>query len=1001
MNLKNTLAALLLLSPCAAPAQQAYWQQQVDNTIAVTLDDKEHMLHGHISIRYRNNAPDTLRFIYFHLYPNAYSTDRTAFEKQTVENGHTWHYFSEEKDRGYMDSLKFTVSDAGNNIKKAGVVSTLDPDIVRLVLPEPLAPGNTVTIETPFRVKIPLCFSRMGHNGQSYQISQWFPKPAVYDAAGWHQMPYLDQGEFYSEFGSYHVEITLPENYIVMGTGNILEEKENAWLDSLSRLPVPSSNKASSTKIGTGKDTVAIPSSATLKTITFEEQNVHDFAWFADKRWLVRKDTVTVPGSGAVVTAYACYQPRHHDAWTESIAMLKKAIREYSKAAGPYPFKTVKAVEGALGTGEGMEYPTVTVIASGRSKDITNTSIVHEVGHNWFYGMLGSNERQYPWMDEGINSFYDHKFAPLPSFTRQLGGRDEGYLAYAAMAASRNLVPADTSAAIMPELNYGTDIYGKAAYYIAWLEGYMGEEHFGAAMKKYFSTWQYKHPQPGDFERIFRKHSDKNLDWFFDEVMRTTRPVDFAIGHVGKDRVTVKNKTGVKAPVQLVFYPKDGQDSTTVWIAPFTGKIAFPFEAPGSYEKIKIADLVPDYNIRNNENRSPLALRPFLGLNTAAKTKIWYAPAIGYNYYDGFMAGLLLHNFTLPHNKFQFAVAPMYGFGSGTFAGTGLMGYTAYFDKGWLHDIQINLEGKTFSYDKTNRNIGDYLHNRYIKVAPELIFNLRKPEWRSTVERSISLKGYWIREELFSFTMNPSDSMYYPSKGGYQDNFYGRIRYQHKNVRTFNPFNYTLEGQLGKQFAKLSVEANLKIDYFKKNKALYVRAYAGKFFNLANNEFDAYRYRIANTYSGQNDYLYDETYGGRGEVTGFWSQQVSMKEGGFKVNTLQYSNQLGLSDDWLVSLNLKSDLPIWNLPIRLFVDVATFSGAHESNPSGATVLYEAGVELYISDYLSVYLPLVMSKDFTDYTKSVYADNRFLKTISFSLNLGNINWMKLPGKILKM
>jgi hypothetical protein len=116
---------------------------------------------------------------------------------------------------------------------------------------------------------------------------------------------------------------------------------------------------------------------------------------------------------------------------------------------------------------------------------------------------------------------------------------------------------------------------------------------------------------------------------------------------------------------------------------------------------------------------------------------------------------------------------------------------------------------------------------------------------------------------------------------------------------------------------------------------------------------------------------------------------------------MQYATQLGMSDDWLVSLNIKSDLPFWNLPVRLFADVATFSGAKQTNPSGATVLYEAGVEIYISNYFSLYLPLVMSKDLTDYTKSVYPDNRFLHTISFSLNLANINWMKLPAKILRM
>jgi len=980
-----------------ASAQKPYWQQRVDNRIAVTLDDEAHMLRGLIYIGYHNNSPDTLKHIYFHLYPNAYSSDRTAFEKQAVENGNTDHYFSDEEDRGYIDSLDFRVS-SGALSRAAGIVATKDPDIIRLVLPQPLAPNDSVEISTPFRVKIPLTFSRLGHEGQTYQISQWFPKPAVYDSKGWHPIPYLDQGEFYSEFGKYHVAITLPENYIVMGTGNILEEQESAWLDSLSRLPLPQEAKATSSR----RDTATVPSSPVHKTITFEEEHIHDFAWFADKKWRVRKDTVAVPGTGHVVTAYTCYRPLHQKGWAGSIEAVKTGIRKYSEAVGPYPYKTVKAVEGALSAGGGMEYPTVTVIAATNDQEMVRTAIVHEVGHNWFYGILGSNERSYPWMDEGINSFYEGKFAPAaPSIPGMKKG--DNFLLYAMLAATRDLVPADTAADVMPEMNYGGDIYGKAAYLTGWLEAYMGPDAFREAMREYYDTWKYRHPQPQDFRAVFQQHSKRPLDWFFDEVMRSTKPADFAIGSVKRENgltVTVHNRTGLKAPAQVVLY-QEGPDSAFAWTEPFTGTTTVNFGAADDYRKIKIGDAIPDYNLRNNEHRSPLSVRPLLGLNLQPRTKVWAAPAIGYNYYDGFMAGLLLHNITIPANRFQFALAPLYGFGSRAAAGTGFMSYTAYFDRGWLHDIQFNLWGKSFSYNKTSQNIPDALHARFIKVAPELVFTLRKPGWRSPVERSLSLKGYWIREEQFAFDMNPADSLYYPSKNGYEDNFYGRIRYEHRNKRTFNPFSYVLEAQGGKQFAKLSLEAQLRIDYFKKHKALYLRGYAGKFFSLAGNDFDAYRYRLATTYTGRNDYLYDETYIGRNEQDGLGSQQVSIREGGFKVNTLQYAAPLGLSDDWLFALNIKTDIPFWNLPVRLFVDVATFSRARQLNPSGAGVLYEAGIEIYAGEFLSVYLPLVMSSDFSDYTKSVYPDKRFWRTVSFSLNLGQVNWHKIPSQLIRM
>ncbi|KAA5536486.1 M1 family metallopeptidase [Taibaiella lutea] len=1013
--MKYTLTGLLLSISLCLQAQNNYWQQKVDNDISVTLDDKQHLLRGHISVDYYNHSPDTLKFIYFHLFPNAYKTDRTAFEKQAVEDGNTLHYFSDEKDRGYIDSLHFSVTQDAGDMQQAGVVATKDDDIVRLILPAPLAPGAHIKIETPFKVKIPLTFSRMGHAKQSYQISQWFPKPAVYDKKGWHPIPYLDQGEFYSEFGDYHVEITLPENYIVMGTGNIMNDAENAWLDSLSRLPLP---KVSYNLKGTERltDTTLnkIPaSSSNLKTIVFEEQNVHDFAWFADKHWIVRKDTVAVPGTDKTVTAYTCFFPNHQKAWTKSMGHVKTAISGYSTAVGPYPYKTVKAVEGALSAGGGMEYPTVTVIAASNNEDEVKVAIVHEVGHNWFYGMLGSNERDYPWMDEGINSFYEHKFATAPPSLKSLK-KDDNYFIYAMLGATHDLIPADTSAAVMPVINYGADIYGKLSYLLAWLEGYMGKEKFKEAMTDYFNQWQYKHPQPEDFRKIMQQHSDKNLDWFFDEVMTTTKPVDFKIVSVnnndnGKPSITIKNLTNVSGPVKynVYFYDKKAPDdiiTSTAWTEPFTGTKTFPVykESPAyEFKQVQIDAVVPDANLPNNNLHTKFKLKLFAGLNLDTVRKVWLSPMVGFNYYDGFMAGTLIHNLTIPQNKFQFAVVPLYAFGSKTFAGTGFMSYTKYYDDGLFHDIQFQISAKTFSSDKTNVNIENYIYNRFIKVAPELIFNFRKPYWRSPVERNLSLKAYWIREDQFDFTQNPTDSLYYPSKGAAVDNFYGRVQYNYNNHRTFNPYSYKLEGQIGKQFAKLSVEANLRVDYFQKNKALYIRAYAGKFFNLADNDFDSYRYRIAGTYSGQNDYLYDETYFGRNQQSGFWSQQISMKEGGFKVATLQYASQLGLTDNWLLAVNLKSDIPYIKLPVRLFADFGTFADAKQQNPSGASVLFDAGLELYISDYLSVYFPLLLSTDFKDYTKSVYTDKKFLRTITFSLNIGNINWSKMPPKIFGM
>src|SRR5690554_4992127 len=242
------LFLLFALLPVTLYAQ--YWQQEVNNVIHVSLDDENNILNGEIFIDYHNNSPDTLQEIFFHVYPNAYKHSETAFAKQYLENGNTDFIFSKEEDKGYIENLHFSLWQeeeiidrlpSKQNSSPIKYEKTKDEDIIKINLPYPLLPGKSIQIHTPFSVKIPKVFSRLGFDGQAYQVSQWFPKPAVYDQNGWRAMPYLDQGEFYSEFGNYIVHITLPENYIVMATGAV-DQKENNWLDSLSKLPLPAEN---------------------------------------------------------------------------------------------------------------------------------------------------------------------------------------------------------------------------------------------------------------------------------------------------------------------------------------------------------------------------------------------------------------------------------------------------------------------------------------------------------------------------------------------------------------------------------------------------------------------------------------------------------------------------------------------------------------------------------------------------------------------------------------
>lgn len=991
--MKRQLLFCLLFSTLTSSAQ-TYWQQHVATKIDVKLDDKNHILNGFEELIYTNNSPDTIRFIYMHLWPNAFKNDHTPFAKQQDRNHNTDFYYAKKEDRGYMDSLQFVVDGVGVD----HYTTANAPDIARVDLIKPLLPGGKIKIGTPFRVKLPKVFSRNGHTGQAYYVSQWFPKPAVYDHKGWHPISYLDQGEFYSEFGSYNVNIMVPANYIVMATGNCVTAGENAWLDSLSATPLPSDTLY---RKGTP------PSSSEYKSVQYIEDKIHDFAWFADKRYIVRKDTVLSPVTGKLITTWSAFLPTYQDKWLKANDYLKDAVKYYGTWVGPYPYSTIKAVLGDMKSGGGMEYPTITLIDRVATSKL-KTVVVHEAGHNWFYGMLASNEREHAWMDEGLNTFYEQK--ATSAIKKDAGGKRKNVLDeslfYYQFAKTAEDQPINTHSDRFRSLNYGVDVYYKSALMLRWLEQYMGEENFGKGMKDYFDTWKFRHPYPEDFRVIMQKQTTKSISWFFDTILNTDEKIDFTISKARTSgfntEVTVKNKSGVPAPLLVAAYDKHDSLLSATWTDPFDKKTKLTIPS-GEWTRLRVDEVIPDAKSTNDVYRRRalfhqfgLKVRPFVGLNRSDKDKLFIAPAAGVNKYDGFMAGLLIHNLTLPENRFAYAFAPMFSFRTETFVGAGSVGYTWY-PGSIFQEIMLGVDAKTFHHDETNYNLKQSIHARYIKVAPSLQFILKERDPLSTATRTLTLKEYNITEDLINFG---ADSTAIPALTS-QQNMYVGIRYQHTNSRTYNPFSYAIDGHGNGDFAKLNVEGNVRVDYYAPKKALYVRAYLGKFFAINDNPALTNRYQLNASYSGVNDYLYDGTYRGRNVSDGFSGQQISaMQEGGFKIPVF---NGAYRTDNWMAALNLKTDLPLIKLPIRLFLDAGLIPNPSPGfkNVKSTLMLYDAGIEIFVSKEVAFYIPLIMSSDFRDYLSTTFGNkNVFARSLSFTLHLQNINWLKTPARILK-
>ena len=381
-------------------AQTSYWQQYLKYDISVQLEPNTKNFTASETIVYKNNSPQTLDFIWFHVYPNAYKNTSTALFRQLANDTQRKERFPSHKD-GFISGLNFTVN--GEPAQTEAHPNKSYIDIIKLVLPHPLHPNDSITIATPFSVQLPSYFSRSGFSDHEFIVCQWYPKPAVYDKEGWHEMPYLDMGEFYSEYATYDVKITVPSNYVVGATGTLQNPDELSAYQSTGAYNAAHPDE-------TPKYYQPLNAEPT-KQLHYQADSVVDFAWFADPSFVIEYDTLRLP-SGKVIDAFTYHYNKPNSQWRNSTAYLKDAVQHYSHWIGEYDYPVVQAVEGPKNNvAGGMEYPMITLITAPDAKPETlDNMITHEVGHNWFMSMLGTNERDHAWMDEGLNSYYEFRY---------------------------------------------------------------------------------------------------------------------------------------------------------------------------------------------------------------------------------------------------------------------------------------------------------------------------------------------------------------------------------------------------------------------------------------------------------------------------------------------------------------------------------------------------------------------------------------------------------------
>lgn len=530
---------------------QAYWQNRADYDITAYLDEDKRNLKGSETVTYHNNSPDDLDYIWLQLDENQQSTVKKAdyqFSSTLPKSLNDQQLKTTDipaKDNGYGVNLEKVTDASGNPLKY-----TVNKTMMRIDLPKVLKRGEKFIFKIDWNYNIPNRIKMGGRGGYEnfaedgndlYTITQWFPRMCVYsDFQGWQNHQFTGRGEFALVFGNYKVSMNVPADHVIGGTGECKNYEQVLTPEQLSRYK-KSQTSSEPVEIVTLDEAKKAEKnhSKQRKTWVFEAKDVRDFAWTASRKFVWDAMGVTIPENNNKVMAMSFYPKEAYGLYRKfSTKAIAHTIKTYSEFTIPYPYPVAQSVEAS----NGMEYPMICFNFGRTEKDGTYSEgtkngmigvIIHEVGHNFFPMIINSDERQWSWMDEGLNTFteylteekWDNKFPSKrgPAWT----------------IVDYMKLPKDQLEPIMSNseniIQFGPNAYAKPATGLNILrETIMGRELFDKAFKTYSKRWAFKHPEPADFFRTMEDASGEDLDWFWRGWFYGTDPVDIAI-----DKVTI------------------------------------------------------------------------------------------------------------------------------------------------------------------------------------------------------------------------------------------------------------------------------------------------------------------------------------------------------------------------------------------------------------------------------------------------------------------------------
>jgi len=552
----------------------AYWQQRADYTIRASLDEANRAITGTETITYHNNSPDTLTYLWVQLDQNIFKPDSDARMMMTAPSREAWAKARTEEEGMKFEGMRNILTrdfDGGfkitavKNASGGALKYTINRTMMRIDLPTPLKPGERFVFGVDWNYKINEQKVLGGRSGYEYfeedkntlfEVAQWFPRMAAYyDVTGWQHKQFLGSGEFTLEFGDYDVSVTVPADHVVAATGELQNPNDVLSAAQRDRLAKARTSDKPVVIVTQSEAEAAEKSvSKATKTWHFKAKNVRDFAWASSRKFIW--DAQGFKKDGTNVMAMSFYPKEGNPLWEKfSTQAIIHTINEYNKYSFDYPYPTAISVNGPVG---GMEYPMISFNGPRPTKDkktgeITYSKrakyglvgvVIHEVGHNYFPMIVNSDERQWTWMDEGLNTFVQYlaeqAWEENYPATR---GDPRNIVEY---MRSKNQVPIMTNSESV--IQFGNNAYAKPATALNILrETILGRELFDYAFREYARRWKFKRPTPADFFRTMEDASGTDLDWFWRGWFYTTDAVDVSIDGITEYGVGSMNPETEKA----------------------------------------------------------------------------------------------------------------------------------------------------------------------------------------------------------------------------------------------------------------------------------------------------------------------------------------------------------------------------------------------------------------------------------------------------------------------